>query len=143
MATDGHSSKLWGGRFAAEMADVALDFSESTAADGRMVFEDIWGSQAHAIMLATQGIISLEDLREILRWLEKAKGDWESGSFELKRELEDVPLAGGLVLTDELGLEGRFSELAAKELGLSKKAVAAARSGAAGLVARGVAEAPA
>jgi argininosuccinate lyase len=84
------SQKLWGGRFSSDMADIALRFSESTAADGPMVFEDIWGSQAHAIMLATCGIISVEDLREILRWLEKAKAAWEEGSFELRPELEDV-----------------------------------------------------
>ncbi len=87
---DHKSSKLWGGRFSAEMADIALDFSESTAADGRMVAEDIWGSQAHAIMLTRCGIIAEEDLREILRWLEKAKSAWEDGTFELRRELEDV-----------------------------------------------------
>ncbi|MHB8801084.1 MAG: hypothetical protein ACYDBY_21790, partial [Thermoanaerobaculia bacterium] len=61
----------------------------------------------------------------------------------VERELEDVPLARGLVLADELGLEGRFAELAGKELGLSKKALAAVRAGAAGLVARVVGEAPA
>jgi argininosuccinate lyase len=90
MSGDGKSSKLWGGRFSAEMADIALQISESTGADGRMVFEDIWGSQAHSIMLASCGIISQEDLREILRWLDHARQAWEDGSFELKRELEDV-----------------------------------------------------
>lgn len=84
------STKLWGGRFSAEMADIALTFSESTGADGRMVFEDIWGSEGHAIMLERCGIITREDLREILRWLEQAKRAWEDGSFELRRELEDV-----------------------------------------------------
>lgn len=86
----GKSEKLWGGRFAADLSDIALTFSESTAADGRMVAEDIWGSQAHAIMLTACGIISEQDLREILKWLEKAREAWEDGSFELKRELEDV-----------------------------------------------------
>ena len=90
MTEQNKSSKLWGGRFSSEMADIALDFSESTAADGRMVFEDIWGSQAHAIMLAESEIISQEDLREILRWLEQAKTAWQDGSFELRKELEDV-----------------------------------------------------
>ena len=83
------SQKLWGGRFSSDMADVALQFSESTAADGPMVFEDIWGSEAHAIMLASCGIISLQDLSAILRWLEKAKAAWEDGTFELRAELED------------------------------------------------------
>ncbi len=84
------SEKLWGGRFSADLSDIALTFSESTAADGRMVAEDIWGSEAHAIMLAASGIISEDDLREILKWLEQARAAWEDGSFELRPELEDV-----------------------------------------------------
>jgi len=84
------SGKLWGGRFAADLSDIALTFSESTAADGPMVAEDIWGSEAHAIMLAASQIISEEDLREILKWLEQARAAWEDGSFELRPELEDV-----------------------------------------------------
>jgi argininosuccinate lyase len=88
--SDHKSTKLWGGRFSSEMADIALTFSESTAADGRMVFEDIWGSEGHAIMLQRCGIISAEDLREILRWLEQAKQAFQDGRFELRRELEDV-----------------------------------------------------
>lgn len=84
------SGKLWGGRFSADLADIALTFSESTGADGPMVAEDIWGSEAHAIMLAASGIITEADLREILKWLEQARAAWEDGSFELKAELEDV-----------------------------------------------------
>lgn len=61
----------------------------------------------------------------------------------VERELEDVPLARGLVLSGELALEARFSELVARELGLSKKALSAARAGAAGLMARVVGEAQA
>ena len=105
MPADGKSTKLWGGRFSADMADIALQFSESTAADGPMVFEDIWGSQAHAIMLAKCGIIAEEDLREILRWLEKAKTAWEDGSFELKRELEDVHMNVETYLREGAGSE--------------------------------------
>lgn len=84
------SKKLWGGRFSADLSDIALAYSESTQADGRMTAEDIWGSEAHAIMLAACGIISETDLREILKWLEQARADWEAGRLELKPELEDV-----------------------------------------------------
>ncbi len=84
------SSKLWGGRFAADIDDQALAFSQSIEADSHMVAEDIWGSEAHAIMLAACGIISEDDLREILRWLEKALEEWEAGRLVLKPELEDV-----------------------------------------------------
>ena len=105
MSEHGKSGKLWGGRFSSDMADLALDFSESTAADGRMVFEDIWGSQAHAVMLARGGIISHDDLREILRRLEQAKAAWQDGSFELKRELEDVHMNVEVYLREGAGAE--------------------------------------
>lgn len=99
------SDKLWGGRFSADLADIALTFSESTAADGRMVPEDIWGSEGHAIMLAAAGIITEEDLREILHWLEQARAAWEDGTFELKRELEDVHMNVEMYLRQGAGAE--------------------------------------
>jgi len=92
MTNEPKSSQLWGGRFSADLDDLALAYSESTAADAPMVAEDIWGSEAHAIMLAARGIISETDLREILRWLEKAREEFEAGRFQLRPELEDVHL---------------------------------------------------
>lgn len=41
------------------------------------------------------------------------------------RELEDAPIAAALLLAEELGLGARFRKLAAKELGLKKKALEA------------------
>jgi argininosuccinate lyase len=101
----GKSEKLWGGRFSADLSDIALTFSESTAADGRMVAEDIWGSQAHALMLAASEIISEADLREILKWLGKAATAWEDGSFDLRRELEDVHMNVETYLREGAGPE--------------------------------------
>lgn len=99
------SSRLWGGRFSAEIDDLALAYSESTAADAVMVAEDIWGSEAHAIMLAATGIISEADLREILRWLEKTREDFEAGRFQLRPELEDVHLNVEWNLREQAGAE--------------------------------------
>ena len=58
--TQGGSDKLWGGRFSADVDRAMLMFSESTEADGYMVGEDIWGSEAHALMLGECGILSAE-----------------------------------------------------------------------------------
>ncbi len=88
--TEGGSDKLWGGRFSGDVDDTMLRFSESTEADSRMVAEDIWGSEAHALMLHECGILSAEHLREILRWLEKAREEFEAGRLTLRVELEDV-----------------------------------------------------
>jgi len=84
------SNKLWGGRFSSDLDDTMLRFSESTEADSEMIAEDIWGSEAHALMLAEQGIITREHLREILTWLERARVEHEAGRLVLKVELEDV-----------------------------------------------------
>ena len=99
------SSKLWGGRFAAEIDDQALAFSQSIEADSHMVAEDIWGSEAHAIMLAACGIISEDDLREILKWLEKALEEFEAGRLELRPELEDVHMNVEWYLREGAGTE--------------------------------------
>ncbi len=102
---DKKSSKLWGGRFSGDMADIALNYSESTEADAEMIAEDIWGSQAHAIMLAKCGIISEEDLRKILQGLRKTEAEYERGAFELKKELEDVHMNVEAHLREDAGPE--------------------------------------
>ena len=90
MTQESGSGKLWGGRFSRDLADLALEFSESTAADAPIIAEDIWGSEAHSIMLAACGIISEDDLRSILGGLESTRQQYEAGEFELDRQLEDV-----------------------------------------------------
>ena len=90
MTEESGSEKLWGGRFSADLGELALAFSESTAADAPMIGDDIWGSQAHSIMLAACGIVSEEDLRAILAGLERARQEYERGEFKLDPQLEDV-----------------------------------------------------
>lgn len=97
--------KLWGGRFRSDLTDETESFTESTEIDKRMVWHDIWGSQAHAIMLAKQEIISKDDLFQILKWLEKARRDFLEGKFELKPELEDVHMNVESYLIDGAGYE--------------------------------------
>ena len=46
--------KLWGGRFNKELDKIANDFNSSIAVDGRMYYEDITGSIAHACADKTQ-----------------------------------------------------------------------------------------
>ena len=72
---------LWAGRFSTSLTTETIAFTHSIEADTRLIGYDIWGSQAHAIMLARQGIISNADLREILRWLRKAEEDFQNGKF--------------------------------------------------------------
>lgn len=97
--------KLWGGRFAKDLNAETERFTESIDVDSRMVQYDIWGSQAHAIMLARQRIISQDDLRQILTWLNKAQKDFLKGSFVLKPELEDVHMNVEVYLIEGAGRE--------------------------------------
>jgi len=90
MTESSGSEKLWGGRFSGDLADLGLQFSESTAADRPMIDEDIWGSQAHCIMLRACGIISEADLRAILGGLVQIRQQFADGQFDLDPQLEDV-----------------------------------------------------
>jgi argininosuccinate lyase len=97
--------KLWGGRFSKDLSAEAESFTETIDVDSRMVLYDIWGSQAHAIMLAHQRIISQDDLCQIVTWLEKAKEDFLNGKLVLKRELEDVHMNVESYLIEGAGRE--------------------------------------
>ncbi|MFH0862403.1 MAG: argininosuccinate lyase [Candidatus Altiarchaeota archaeon] len=98
-------AKLWGGRFQKEFAKGVEDFVQSVEVDREMVSEDIWGSEAHAIMLAKCGIISGHDLKKILHWLEKARQDFESGKLTLDKADEDVHMNVEKYVTGGAGIE--------------------------------------
>lgn len=78
------------GRFKGCIANDVGEFTTSLKTDIEMIQEDIWGSEAHVIMLAEQKIIEKTDARRILKALEKAGSDFAKGKFMLKPELEDV-----------------------------------------------------
>lgn len=84
------NESLWGGRFQERIASIALDYTESLAVDIEMLDEDIWCSSAHAIMLATQNIISDDDARAILGGLESLRKEIQEGTFTLDIADEDV-----------------------------------------------------
>ncbi len=96
---------LWGGRFSTSLTTETVAFTHSIEADTRLIGYDIWGSQAHAIMLARQGIISDADLREILRWLRKAETDFQNGDLVLDPNKEDVHMNVESYLIENAGRE--------------------------------------
>ncbi|MFH1055480.1 MAG: argininosuccinate lyase [Candidatus Altiarchaeota archaeon] len=83
-------AKLWGGRFEKDFTKEVEHFVQSIEVDSEMILEDIWGSEAHAIMLAKCGIITSKDLKKILQSLEKARKDYQSGKLVLREHDEDV-----------------------------------------------------
>lgn len=83
-------SKMLRGRFKGGIDPAMLEYSSSLETDREMFYEDIWGSKAHVLMLAKQGIIPKEDAGKILKALSEAEKDYASGKFRLDFNLEDV-----------------------------------------------------
>lgn len=99
--------KLWGGRFNKELDKIANDFNSSIAVDGRMYYEDITGSIAHATMLQETGIISEDDFEAIKKGLEEILNDIEKGSLEIDMEAEDIHMFVEQELTNRIGNPGK------------------------------------
>jgi argininosuccinate lyase len=75
--------------------------------DKRLWREDIEGSQAHAAMLAAQGIITKEDAAAIQAGLDQIATEIASGTFPFSVELEDIHLNIEARLTERIGEAGK------------------------------------
>lgn len=100
------SDKLWGGRFAEGTASSVEAFTASIHYDSRLYKYDIAGSKAHATMLASQGILSKEELKAIIDGLTSIQDDIEAGTFAFRRELEDIHMNIEKALVDRIGPAG-------------------------------------
>ncbi len=100
------SDKAWGGRFEQEPAEVAARFSASVAVDKRLADQDIRGSQAHAAMLASRGVISTQDAEQIHQGLETIRGEIERGEMVWDDAREDVHMNIEARLTERIGAAG-------------------------------------
>lgn len=95
------SNQMWGGRFASGPDAVMEAINASIGFDRKLYAEDIEGSLAHAEMLASTGIISEEDRREIGRGLNAIRSEIERGEFLFSNRLEDI----------HMNVEQRLAEL--------------------------------
>jgi len=78
------------GRFASGPAEDVARYTESISYDQRLWRHDIQGSKAHATMLQKVGLLTRQELREIIAGLDEIAKDIEADRFEWKPELEDV-----------------------------------------------------
>lgn len=99
-------NKLWGGRFAAKTAQSVEDYTESVSYDQNLYREDISGSQAHARMLAEQGVLTAEEAETLVKGLDRVLEEIESGKFEWKKEMEDLHMNIESRLTEIVGPVG-------------------------------------
>ena len=99
--------KPWGGRFS-EPTDAFVErFTASVTFDKRLYAVDIRGSIAHATMLAKAGILTADELTQIVDGLNSIKAEIEAGTFEWSVKLEDVHMNIESRLTARIGQAGK------------------------------------
>ncbi|HCI13925.1 MAG: argininosuccinate lyase [Gallionellales bacterium GWA2_60_142] len=82
----------WSGRFNEPVAELVKRYTASVDFDRKLALFDIRGSLAHAQMLASCGIIAVQDLEDIRRGLALIENEVIGGDFDWSLDLEDVHL---------------------------------------------------
>ncbi|WP_129338741.1 argininosuccinate lyase [Cellulomonas endophytica] len=104
-APAGGGAALWGGRFAAGPAAALADLSRSTHFDWRLADHDLTGSVAHAHVLHAAGLLSDDEVRDMVAALERLRADVRSGAFRFTPDDEDVHTALERGLVERAGAE--------------------------------------
>lgn len=104
-------NKLWGKRFEKEPSSLAETFTSgrdvrgSLPADERLIPYDLWGSRAHAVMLAKQKILPQKEARTLIKGLKEIEVLWGKGEFYLDPSKEDVHSNVESFLIEKYGIE--------------------------------------
>jgi argininosuccinate lyase len=99
--------KMWSGRFSASASNLLDQFNASIMYDRKLYREDIEGSLAHAQMLAKQGILTQDELKQIQDGLSQVKKEIEDGTFEWNISDEDLHMGIEKRLTQIIGDTGK------------------------------------
>ncbi|RJS60002.1 argininosuccinate lyase [Bacillus sp. PK3_68] len=99
-------SKLWGGRFQKSAEEWVDEFGASIHFDQELVFEDLEGSMAHVTMLGKTGILTEEEMNQILGGLEALKKKASKGELIFSVAQEDIHLNLEKYLIEEIGAVG-------------------------------------
>ena len=102
-----NKAQAWSARFNEPVDELVQRYTASIGFDQRFALVDIAGSLAHAEMLATQKIISAQDLADIQKGMTQIKGEIEAGEFNWQLALEDVHLNIEARLTELVGDAGK------------------------------------
>jgi len=100
-------AKAWGGRFQQQTDARVEEFTESISFDSRLAEADIIGSQAHARMLATVGLLTAAEADQIVTELEDIRGVIARGELPFRTELEDIHMHIESELIRRIGDTGR------------------------------------
>ena len=100
-------AQLWGGRFTKETDQLVYNFNASITFDQKFYKQDIEGSIAHVKMLGKQGILTEQEMNDIICCLKEICADVEEGRLEITSEYEDIHSFVEANLIDRLGDTGK------------------------------------
>lgn len=101
------TNQAWGGRFNEPVDTFVARFTASVGFDHRLAQQDIQGSLAHAKMLASAGVLTVEELELINSGLQQITAEIEAGTFAWSIALEDVHMNIEAALTERIGIVGK------------------------------------
>jgi argininosuccinate lyase len=101
------SQYSWGGRFEQGMDALVARFNASVGYDQRLAAQDIAGSKAHARMLQKVGLLSSDELDQIVSGLDVIAERIEAGDFPWNDALEDVHMNIEAALVEAIGPAGK------------------------------------
>ena len=101
------TNQAWGGRFNEAVDEFVARFTASVNFDQRLYRQDIQGSIAHAKMLCAAGVLTADELEQIVNGLQEIEAQIESGEFNWSVPLEDVHMNIEAALTEKIGIIGK------------------------------------
>ncbi|MBQ9485512.1 MAG: argininosuccinate lyase, partial [Clostridia bacterium] len=100
-------SKIWAGRTGGKVNAAADGFNSSISFDKRLYQQDINGSIAHVIMLASKGIITQQESDALVEGLSGIAEDIASGKLKIDENAEDIHSFVEETLTARVGEVGK------------------------------------
>ena len=97
------AKKLWGGRFTGEIDPLMDEFNASIKFDYRLWAVDIQGSQAYARALGGIGLLTADEMTQIVDGLDQVAAEWAKDNFSLDVGDEDIHSANERRLTELIG----------------------------------------
>ncbi|MDH5244800.1 MAG: lyase family protein, partial [Chloroflexota bacterium] len=95
--------RLWGGRFSEANDQRVADFTRSVELDRELAAEDLAGSIAHVHGLERAGLLTTDEVRELVSGLEALQDDVAAGSIDWDPGLEDVHMNLESALAERIG----------------------------------------
>ena len=95
--------RLWGGRFAEENDRRVAEFTRSVELDRELAADDIAGSIAHVRALGRAGLLTDDEVAELVGGLEGLAASLADGSMTWDPDLEDVHLNLEAALAERIG----------------------------------------